>query len=137
MLRAIKDEHLAADSLGGDHVGVVRHVAGAIDLARVVDPLDDGDARSGWYGVAAELAPGLVVGGLREVDCAAAAGGRAFGDLDGGDLEVVLCLSRSVRSQEESVPRVRSTWGSSKSGGGSEARKKKGVAPHDSLSGNH
>jgi hypothetical protein len=53
MFRAIKDEHLAADGLGRDHVGFLGHVAGAVDLALVVDPLDDGDARCGRDGVPA------------------------------------------------------------------------------------
>jgi len=43
MLRAIKDKHIRSRGLGGDEVGVLRHVAGTVNLALVVDLLNDFD----------------------------------------------------------------------------------------------
>lgn len=37
MLRVVEDEDVAAGSLGGDDARVLRHVAGAVHLALVVD----------------------------------------------------------------------------------------------------
>lgn len=45
MLRAIKDEHLARDSLRCNQIRVLRHVACTVDLAIVVNLLSDLDTR--------------------------------------------------------------------------------------------
>lgn len=37
----VKDIHLCTDSLCGDHEGVLRHVASSVDLALMIDLLDD------------------------------------------------------------------------------------------------
>ena len=80
----IKDEHLARDGLGGDQVWVLRHVTRAIDLARVVDPLHDVDARlARGQRVPAEL-PTLIVVRATVEDVRAWPGAR--GDLHGRDL---------------------------------------------------
>lgn len=46
MFRAVKDVDLTGDGLGSNEVGVLRHVASAIDFAAMVDGLCDFDARS-------------------------------------------------------------------------------------------
>jgi hypothetical protein len=45
MLGTVKDEHLARDGFCGYHIGVLRHVARAVDLALMVDFLHDVDTR--------------------------------------------------------------------------------------------
>ncbi len=41
MFAVVKDIHLCTDGLCGNHEGVLRHVAGSVDLALMVDLLDD------------------------------------------------------------------------------------------------
>ena len=41
MFAVVKDIHLCADGLCGDHEGVLRHIARSVDLALVIDLLDD------------------------------------------------------------------------------------------------
>jgi hypothetical protein len=62
VLRTIKDEHLARYGLGRDQVWVLWHVARAVDLPGVVDPLYDVDARlCRRQRVSAEFATLLVI----------------------------------------------------------------------------
>jgi hypothetical protein len=42
--RSVEDIHISTDGLGGNQVGILRHVAGPIDLVQVVDTLDDSHA---------------------------------------------------------------------------------------------
>ena len=41
MFAVVKDVHLCTDGLCGNHEGVLRHVARSVDLALVIDLLDD------------------------------------------------------------------------------------------------
>lgn len=45
VLGAIKHVDFAHDCLGGNKIGILGHVAGAVDLPRVVDGLNHLDAR--------------------------------------------------------------------------------------------
>lgn len=47
MLRSVKDENIAGYCLGSDQVCILRHVSSTVDLMRMVDALDDLDARWG------------------------------------------------------------------------------------------
>ena len=108
MLGAVEDEDFARDGLGGDQVRVLRHVARAVDLARVVDLLHDVDARlARGQRVPAELAPLVVVRAAVE-DVRARPGAR--GDLHRRDLQVVRRLSRGVRAEKQAVRRVGFVW---------------------------
>lgn len=98
MFRAVEHEHVARDGLGRDEVRVLRHVARAVDLALVVDPLHHPDARlRRGERVPAELAALLVVRAAVEDVRARSAAGR---DLHRGDLEVVGCLAGRVRAEK-------------------------------------
>ena len=104
MLGAIKDEDLARHGLGRDHVRVLRHVPRAVDLARVVDPLHDVDARlARGERVSAELAPLVVVRAAVE-HVRTWPGPRR--DLHRRDLQVVRCLAGRVRAEQQAVRRV-------------------------------
>jgi len=95
VLGVVEDVDLAGDDLGGDETGVLGHVPGPVDLALVVDLLDNLD-----LGLeapkAAVLALLLVV--LLGVDA-----GRVGGDPDGGNEEVVLVPLGGVCPQDEPV----------------------------------
>ena len=108
MLGAVEDEHLARDGLGRDQVRVLWHVARAVHLACVVDPLHDVDARlARGERVSAELAPLVVVRAAVE-DVRAWPGAR--GDLHRRDLQVVRCLTGRVRAEKQAVRRVGLVW---------------------------
>ena len=84
MLGPVKDEHLARHGFCGYHIGVLRHVARAVDLALMVDFLHDVDARlARGQRVPAQLAALVVVRAAVE-DVCAWSGTR--GDLHRGDL---------------------------------------------------
>jgi hypothetical protein len=102
VLRAVKDQHFSSDSFGGDEIWVLGHVSRAVDLSFMVDFLDDLYPRAGWQRVSSELATLIVVVGAFKL-IGARGGVVAFGDLDCGDLKVVLRLSGCVRSKEKSV----------------------------------
>jgi hypothetical protein len=40
----VKDIHISTDCLGRDQIGILRHIAGTIDLVQVIDALDDSHA---------------------------------------------------------------------------------------------
>ena len=104
MFRAVEHEHVARDGLGRDQVRVLWHVARAVDLARVVDPLHDADARlRRRERVSAELAALLVIGAAVEDVRARSAAGR---DLYRRDLQVVGGLAGRVRAEKQAVDRV-------------------------------
>ncbi len=104
MLRPVEHEHVARDGLGRDQVRILRHVARAVDLARVVDPLHDADARlRRGERVPAELAALLVVRATIEDIRARSVAGR---DLHRRDLEVVGRLAGRVRAEKQAVDRV-------------------------------
>lgn len=87
MLGPVKDEHLARDGFRGYQIGVLGHVARAVDLALVVDLLHDVDARlARGKRVAAQLAALVIVRAAIEDVCAWSG---ARGDLHRGDLQVV------------------------------------------------
>jgi hypothetical protein len=109
VLRPVKDQHLPAHGFGRDQIRVLRHVSRAVDLAGVVDSLNDGDARRGRECMAAELTCRVRVRCAGELVCTG--GGHALGNLDGRDLEVVLRLAGGVCAEEESVDRVWLVWG--------------------------
>jgi hypothetical protein len=98
VLRPVEHEHVARDGLSRDQVRVLRHVARAVDLARMVDALHDADARlCRRERVPAELAALLVVrAAVEDVRACAAAGG----DLHRCDLQVVRCLAGRVRAEK-------------------------------------
>lgn len=103
MFRAIEDQHIPTDRLGSNQVRILGHVARPVDLAVMVDLLDDLDARCGGDGVPAQL-PALVV--IRVAIELVRVGASALGDLDCGYLEVVLRLAGGVRAEEEAVGSV-------------------------------
>ena len=136
MLCAVEHEHVSRDGLGRDQVRVLRHVARAVDLARMVDALHDADARlCRGERVAAELAALLVVRAAVE-DVRAWSAAR--GDLYSRDLQVVGRLARRVRAEKQAVDRVwlvgRPGWEREISSRGGRVD---GCTAHDSLSGNH
>ncbi|KAI3476321.1 hypothetical protein L1887_62085 [Cichorium endivia] len=108
VLGAVKDVRLSRDGARGDQVAVLRTVSRAVDLAVVVDLLDDGEARRGGR-VAADLALVLVV--LLEVEPRLGGVRRSVGARGGQlhlrDLQVVLVLLGRVRAQQQPVLRVR------------------------------
>ena len=100
MLRPIEHKHLPTNRLRRDQVRVLRHVPRAVHLPVVVNALHDLHARRGRERVPAELAALVVV---RRVIELVGGGAGGLGDLDGGDLEVVLRLAGGVGAEEEAV----------------------------------
>lgn len=45
MLRSVKDENISGYCLGSDQICILRHVTSTVDLMRMVDALNDLDAR--------------------------------------------------------------------------------------------
>ena len=109
MLRPVEHEYVARDGLGRDQVRVLRHVARAVDLARMVDALHDADARlCRRERVCAELAALLVVRAAVEDVRACPAASR---DLHRRNLQVVRRLAGRVRAEKQAVDRVRLVGG--------------------------
>lgn len=104
MLCPVENEDFSRDSLGRDQVWILGHVSSAIDLSWVIDSLYDLYARLRWNDVATEFAPFVVIVSTVELVGQRA---RAFGYLDGCDLQVVLCLARGVRAQQQSMDAIR------------------------------
>lgn len=105
MLRAIEDEDFARNSLRRDQVWVLRHVPRAVDLAVMVNFLNNLYPRRWWETVATQFpAFVVIVGTIKFIS----PGGRVvtFGDLDSGDLEIVLGLPGGVSAEEEAVSGV-------------------------------
>lgn len=102
MLCAVKDQHFSRNSFRCDEIWVLGHVPRTVDLSVVVDFLDDLYPGAGGQRVSSELAAFIVVVGTVKF-----IGSRcrvvAFGDLDCRDLQVVLRLSRCVRSKKQAV----------------------------------
>lgn len=98
----------------------------------MVDFLYDLDPRLGRNSVSAEFATLVVVVAAIDLVCR---GAIALRYMNGGDLEVVLCLARGVRAEKQSVDGVGLVWRTVE-------RLVRGREPrtddtHDSLSGNH
>lgn len=102
MLRPIKNQHLASDGFCRDQVRILRHVPRTVDLAGMIDFLGYLNARCGWDGVPTQLSSFVVI--VAAVEFVSA---RAFRDLNGSDLKVVLCLTGGVCAQEETMSLVR------------------------------
>lgn len=95
VLCSVKDEDLAVDTEGGNDVGVLGLVSGLVDLARVLDLLDnvalDGGHVSG-FSVSTNLAALLiVVVGIRR---------HSLRDLNVGNLDKVGALIGRVGAEE-------------------------------------
>lgn len=102
----------------------------------MVDLLDDLDAGGGREeSVPAELTTVVIVGGTVE-GIGTAWDVVAFGDLDGGDLEVVLGLAGSVGAKDEAVGCVRFV-GVPGRRIGEEDWERRGRRTYCSLSGSH
>ena len=99
----IKDKYLSRYRFRRDQVWILRHVTRPVHFARMVDFLYDLDPRLGWDGVSAEFATLVIVVTPIELVCQ---GAVALRYMNGGDLEVVLCLARSVRAEKQSVDGV-------------------------------
>ena len=112
MARPIKDKHVAADGLGGQHVRVLGHVPRAVDLAGVVDALHDAHARGSGQCMSPELSTRIVIIAVVESVCAWTA---TFRDIDLGNLEVVGCLCGRVRAEKYAMSCVWLIRGSSTS----------------------
>jgi len=127
VLGAVEHVDLAHDGLGRDQVRVLRHVARAVHLARVVDRLGDLDPGLGRR-VRADLCKreerkGERVSSTSRVGERGSRGrwgrtaalvivlveaeaGLGLGEVDLGDLEVVVVLARGVCREQEAVDRV-------------------------------
>ena len=101
VLGPVEDENASINTESGNQIRVLRLVARLVDLVRVVNLLDnvelDGRHVLG-LAVAADLAALLVV--------LVGVGGDVGGDLDLGDLDVVLDAGRRVRAEQQPVDAV-------------------------------
>ena len=61
MLRTIEHVHLSRHSLCRNQVRILGHITRSVDLALVVDFLDDLNAWLGWYGVTTEFSAFIIV----------------------------------------------------------------------------
>ena len=61
MLRPIEHQDLPTDRLGRDEIWVLGHIPGTVDLARMVDPLDDVDSGRGRDCVTTQLAALIII----------------------------------------------------------------------------
>lgn len=104
MFRAVENEHLASDSLGRDQVGVLGHIPRPVHFPCMVDLLYDLNAGLGRDGVAAQLAPLVVV--VCAVELIRGGAAIALWDLNSSNLEVVLRLAGGVCSEEEAMGSV-------------------------------
>lgn len=98
MLRPIKDVRRPHDGPRRDQVNILGAVPCSVDLSIVVDLLHNLDPRS-ITSVRSHLTLVIIVLRLRE-------GHVSVGQLDLGDLQVVLVLLGRVRANEETVRRV-------------------------------
>lgn len=73
----------------------------------MIDFLYDLDPRLGWNSVSAEFTTFVVVVVAIELVCQWAV---ALRYMNGGDLEVILCLTRGVCAEKQSVDGVRLVW---------------------------
>lgn len=98
MLCTIEDQYFPRHGFGCNQIWILRHVSRTVDLSVMVDFLDDLYPWCRGKCVATQFAAFIVI-----VSPIKFIGTRcwvvAFGDLDGRNLEVVLCLSRFVRSK--------------------------------------
>lgn len=110
MLRPVEDEDFTRYSFRRNQVWVVRHITGAIDFARVVDPLND--LHAGLWGetVAPELASFIVV--VRSVQPISRRALVALREMNSGNLKVVLRLARRVCAKKDAVDSVGLAGGS-------------------------
>ena len=66
----VEDIHISTDCLGSDQIGVLRHIAGTIDLVQVIDALDDSHAcRRQWVVIAKFCEGKFQPGSLRSSSC--------------------------------------------------------------------
>lgn len=100
MLRPIKHIHLSRNRLSRNQVGVLWHIPRTVHLALVVDALRDLYTRGVGNGVSTQFSAFIVIVRTIERICTWT---LAFGDLDGGNLEVVLRLAGSVCAKEQAV----------------------------------
>ena len=107
MLCSIKDKYLSRYRFRSDQIWILWHVTRSVHFARMVDFLYDLDPRLGWNSVSAEFATLVVVVAAIKLVCR---GGVALRYMNGGDLEVVLCLARGVRAEKQSVDGVGLVW---------------------------
>lgn len=107
VLRSIKDKHLSRYRFRSDQIWILRHVTRPVHFARMVDFLYDLDPRLGRNSVSAEFATLVIVVAAIDLVCR---GAITLRYMNGGDLEVVLCLARGVRAEKQSVDGVGLVW---------------------------
>lgn len=100
MFRPIKNKHFPSDSLCSNQIRILGHISCPINFSRMVDLLNNLDAWLSRDGMSSELTTVIIVGIPIEFVCVRSG---VFGNLDGGDLEVVLGLARGVGTEEETV----------------------------------
>ena len=104
MLRPIKNQHFPRNSLRRNQVRILGHIPRPINLPCMVDLLYNLDARGRGDRMSPQFPTLVIVICTIELVCPRPACARiAFGDVDGGDLEVVLCLAGCVCPEEETV----------------------------------
>ena len=101
MLCAIKDVNLAGNSLRRDEVRILGHITRPVDLALVVDFLDNVDTRLWRDGMATELAALVIV--VRPVEFICGGAIITLREVYFGNLEVVLGLAGRVRAEQEAM----------------------------------
>lgn len=136
MFCSVKYEHLAGNGFGRNEIRVLGHIARSVDFPGMVDPLNDLDAGLGRDGMAAQLAPLVVIiGAVKSVRRGAIV---SFWKLDSGYLQIILGLAGSVGSQQQSVGRIGlAGWPIINPMRGALPRPRRDNETYDSLSGNH
>lgn len=104
VLGAVKHVDLSGDRFRRNEVGVLGHITRPVDLALVIDFLNDVDARLWRDGVATELATLVVV--VRAFELIGGGAVIALWEMYFSDLEVILCLAGRVRAEQKAVDGV-------------------------------
>ena len=96
MFRPVKDQNLSRRALGGDQIGVLRHIPRLVDFARVNYLLDDLNLGRRGDCVTTHFSPFLVP---FEVDI-------TFREVDSRDLKIILGLGGGVSTKQKPMDRV-------------------------------
>lgn len=133
MLRSVKYQNFTRNGLGSDKVGILRHVARSVHFSIMIDSLGYLDSGLRRERVATELASLVVV--VSTVEPVGGAAIITFRKVHSGDLEIILCLTGRVSTQQETMHRVRLIRGPVVSV--SDKTYEQQTSTYDSLSGNH
>ena len=105
MFRAVKHKHFPRYRLRSNEVRILWHVTCPIDFPLMVDALYDLNPGLWRDAVAAEFSAFVIV--VRTIESIRGSTVIALGELDCGNLKVVLCLARRMCTEEKAVGGIR------------------------------